>query len=404
MRRVLVLGSTGSIGAQALALLAEELRRMAVVGLSAQRSAEALLEQVRTWRPPYAALVDAAAAERVRERWPSHTRLFSGPDALLELIEAAPCEVVLNGIVGSAGLRPSVEILRAGRTLALANKESLVVAGAELMELAERHAAAIVPVDSEHSAIFQCLAGAGARADARRVRRVYLTASGGALRDLPLEEMPGVTPERALAHPNWNMGPRITIGSATLMNKALEVIEAHHLFGLRAEQIEVLLHRQSIVHSMVEFVDGSLLAQMGPPDMRAPIHYALHWPERTPSALVGFEPRLFQQLTFAPADAQRYPALELGFACVRRGGISGAVLNAADEVAVEAFLQRSIDFDAIQRLNRHVLDALCPAGAAPERGGIEAGLRADARARQLARQWIERSDHSPQASTPAWTS
>jgi 1-deoxy-D-xylulose-5-phosphate reductoisomerase len=415
---VLVLGSTGSIGVQALSLLAEEPARLRVAGLAAQRSAEKLLEQVVAWRPPFAALVDPEAAERVRARWPRHTHLFSGAEAVLELVAAAEFDVALNGIVGSAGLRSSVGVLRRGRTLALANKESLVVAGTELIELARERRAAIVPVDSEHSALFQCVQSHASRdgcavGAAARVRRIYLTASGGALRDVPREQLAGVTPEQALAHPNWSMGPRITIGSATLMNKALEVIEAHHLFGLCAEQIEVVLHRQSLVHSMVEFVDGSVLAQLGPPDMRGPIHYALNWPERVPNRLVGFELNLFQALTFEAADHQRYPALALGYECVRRGGTSGAVLNAADEVAVEAFLERRIGFADIQALNQQALDELAPtapAGAThpPSATGVEAGLAADARARAYARRWIERRSSESQtarsSATTPWIS
>jgi 1-deoxy-D-xylulose-5-phosphate reductoisomerase len=243
------------------------------------------------------------------------------------------------------------------------------------MELARRTGAAILPVDSEHSAIFQCLRGESLE----RVRAVHLTASGGPFRDLSVHALSEVTPEMALRHPNWDMGPRITIGSATLMNKALEVIEAHHLFGLSPERIRVVIHRQSIVHSMVELVDGSVLAQLGPPDMRGPIHYALHHPDRAPSGLRGFDARLFRELTFEPVDPELFPALELGFEAVRQGGDAGAVLNAADEVAVQAFLERRIGFQDIARVNRTVLE---------KRPGldhsVEALLQADARARRAA--------------------
>jgi 1-deoxy-D-xylulose-5-phosphate reductoisomerase len=387
MTRVLILGSTGSIGTQALELVRASGGCLRVAGLSALRSADELLAQVLEFRPAAAALVEPEAAARVRERWPADVRLYTGPEAVLELIASTEFDVALHGVVGAAGLRPSVEILRRGKTLALANKESLVVAGAELLELSRRHAAPILPVDSEHCAIFQCLSAdspVGAPPSAARVRRIYLTASGGALRDLPIAELAAVTPEQALRHPNWDMGRRITIGSATLMNKALEVIEAHHLFGLAPEQIEVVLHRQSIVHSLVEFIDGSVLAQLGPPDMRGPIHYALHWPARVAAPLQGFDFDLYRQLTFECADPERYPALQLGYECVRRGGTSGAVLNAADEVAVQSFLERRIGFADIQRLNQHVLR-----DHATRAGGVEDGLRADAEARAAAATWIE---------------
>lgn len=388
MRSLLLLGSTGSIGTQALDVVraapaASAASGWSVCGLAANASWEALLEQVREFRPPFVALTDPAAAEALRPRLPAATKLFAGPDALAELARVAEYDVALHGVVGAAGLAASVVVLERGKRLALANKESLVMAGAPLMELARARGGEVVPVDSEHSAIFQCLRGE--RLD--RVRRVVLTASGGPFRQTAVEELDRVTPEMALKHPNWSMGRRITIGSATLMNKALEVIELHHLFGLGRDRIDVVIHPQSIVHSLVEFVDGSVIAQMGPPDMRAPIHYALHHPDRAPAKLRGFDVELFRRLDFEPVDARRFPALELGYRCVDLGGDAGSVLNAADEVGVEAFLRRAIPFPAITRLNARVLDQRDT--RARGGGGFDDLFAADAFARAATRAAIQ---------------
>jgi len=380
MKTLLLLGSTGSIGRQTLDLVREAPGDFRVAGLSARSSWEALLEQAREFRPRLVALEDEEAAERLRAHLPDGVGLRRGATAAEELIAELDYDQAVHGITGAAGVRPTQRILERGKSLALANKESLVVAGEPLMALARERGAALIPVDSEHCAIFQCL---GSESVAR-VRRILLTASGGAFRDLPLAELERATPESATRHPNWSMGPRITVGSATLMNKALEVIETHHLFGLEAERIEVVLHRQSIVHSLVEFVDGSVLAQMGPPDMRGPIHFALHWPERRPSRLSGFDLRSFRSLTFEAVDPERFPSLELGYRCVREGGDAGAVLNAADEEAVQAFRGGRIGFQDIARVNRSVLDRRPGLG-----GSVDALLEADRRARTLARAEIE---------------
>lgn len=376
MKNLLILGSTGSIGTQTLDLVRESGGRLRPVGLAAARQGELLLAQALEFRPAFLALADPVQAEALRPRLPPGTTLFSGPEAALELIAAARYDLCVHGMVGAAGLAPSEAVLAQGRDLALANKESLVLAGDELIELARRTGARLLPVDSEHAALFQCLGGL----DARGVRRLILTASGGPLRDRDPSELASVTPEQALAHPNWRMGPRITVGSATLMNKALEVIEAHHLFGVSPEQIEVVIHRQSVVHSLVEFVDGSVLAQMGPPDMRQPIHAALYHPERVPNRLRGFDLGLFRNLTFEAPDPRLFPALELGFRCVREGGDSGAVLNAADEIAVAAFLAGRLPFPEIARIDRQVLERPRPA----PQPGLQARLASDAAARQVA--------------------
>ena len=379
MQSLLLLGSTGSIGRQTLDLLRAHPGRQRVVGLAAHASWQDLRVQAAEFTPRFVALTDAEAAERLAPHLPRGTELFAGPDALERIAREAEYDVALNGVVGAAGLAPSVAVLERGRRLALANKESLVIAGAKLVELARERGGSIVPVDSEHCAIFQCLRGE----DVGRVRRILLTASGGPFRGWTREQIERATPEEALRHPNWRMGPRITVGSATLMNKALEVIEVHHLFGLERERIEVVIHPQSIVHSLVEFVDGSVIAQMGPPDMRGPIHYALHHPDRAPADLKGFDLELFRSLTFEAPDPERFPALGLGYRCVELGSDSGCVLNAADEVAVAAFLRREIAFPDLARIAREVLE---------RRPGLDRDVaelvRADARARELARDRI----------------
>lgn len=380
-KRVLVLGSTGSIGSQTLQLVRDDRSGLSVAGLAARGSWETVLEQVEEFAPPLVSLEDPAAADALRPHLPPGTALLAGPEATLELIAAADFDVAIHGIVGAAGLAPTTAVLRRGKALGLANKESLVIAGELVMALAAEHGAPIVPVDSEHSAVFQCLRGE--RLD--RVRRVHLTASGGPLRTASAAEIAAASPERALAHPNWDMGPRVTIGSATLMNKALEVIELHHLFGLEAERIHVVVHPQSVVHSMVEFVDGSVMAQCGPPDMRGPIHHALHHPDRGEARLAGFDFDLFRTLTFEEPDRERFPALDLGFRCVAEGGTAGAVLNAADEVAVEAFLAGALSLPGIPALCRAALDARHADARARDGHSLEGLVRADAWARDHVR-------------------
>ncbi len=390
-KRLLVLGSSGSIGTQTLDLVRED-GDLQVAGLAASRSWELVRDQAREHRVPYVAMADEEAAERLAPELPPGTTLLRGANCLAELVAATDFDVCVHGVVGAAGLPASVAVLERGRTLALANKESLVLAGAELMALSERHGAEIVPVDSEHSAVFQCLRGE--RID--RVRKVWLTASGGPFRTTPWDEMRSASPEKALAHPTWDMGKRISIGSATLLNKALEVIELHHLFGLDADRIGVAVHPESVVHSMVEFVDGSVVAQVGPPDMRGPIHFALHHPDRAPSKLPGFDFRTFAKLTFEEPDLERFPTLGLGFDCVRQGEDAGCVLNAADEVAVAAYLAGELSFEGISQVHRAVL-----AQRPGLHGSIDALLRADARARELATSEIERLGASQTTSPTA---
>jgi len=375
MQSLLVLGSTGSIGTQTLDVVRASAGALAVSGLAAGRAHARLAEQVREFRPRWVALRDPSAARELAGELLPGTTLFSGEQALAQIAAHCEYDTAVHGIVGAAGLAPSVEVIRRGKKLALANKESLVMAGALLMPLAQRHGASIVPVDSEHSAIHQCLRGERIES----VRRVILTASGGPFRQHTQAELERATPAAALQHPNWTMGPRITIGSATLMNKALEVIELAHLFGLDAARIEVAIHPQSIVHSLVEFIDGSVVAQLGLPDMRVPIHYAIHHPERAPSQLPGFDWQRFAKLEFSSPDSARFPALRMGYEALERGGSAGAVLNAADEVAVEAFLAGRIGFLQMAQVQQAALETLeLPAKT------IEDILRADQCAREFA--------------------
>lgn len=374
-RRIAILGSTGSIGTSALALVAERRARFDVVLLAARSSERTLLAQAEQFRPAAACLV---AGDARPAGLSGSIAWHVGTEGLLAALDQTQPDLVLNGITGAAGLPASEWTLRHGRTLALANKESLVMAGPYLMELAREQRATILPVDSEHCAIFQCLQGQRAGG----VRRIWLTGSGGPFRERPLGTFASVTPAEALRHPTWRMGPRITVGSATMMNKAFEVLEAHWLFGLAPEQIEVVLHPQSVVHSMVEFVDGTMLAQLGVPDMRVPILYCLSWPERTEFAFTPFDPRTTSSLTFAPVDPARYPAVPLAYEVLQRGGDTGAVLNAADEVLTARFLAGEVPFPAIVGTVADVVRAHRPQPV----HRLDDVLRADRQARSAAEQ------------------
>jgi 1-deoxy-D-xylulose-5-phosphate reductoisomerase len=382
VKPILVLGSTGSIGTQTLDLVSDPASGLRVAGLAANSSWELLRDQAAQTGAPFLALSDPAAADALRPHLSPGTTLFSGPEAQLELIAAAEYDVAVHGVMGRAGLEASFALCKAGKTLALANKESLVIAGDLLIDTIAEHGGRLIPVDSEHSAIEQCLRGE----DLACIRKVLLTASGGPFRETSLADMENAPQEKALAHPTWDMGPRITIGSATLINKAFEIIELHHLFGLDRDRMEVVVHPQSLVHSMVEFVDGSVIAQMGPPDMRGTIHYALHHPDRQPSKLAGFDLQQFSRLTFEAPDFERFPSLELGFRCVEEGGTSGCCLNAADEVAVEAYLAGDIPFGDIVRISQKVLDER-PTNK-PDPGTLSEVLEADRWARSLAEEIV----------------
>ena len=350
--RVAVLGSTGSIGTSTLDVIASSGGRLSAHLLAAHRSVGPLLEQARACRPRWVVVVDPAAAAGIGAgALPAGTSLAVGPEALDDLVQAPEVDRVVSAIVGAAGLRSTWAALEAGKTVALANKETLVMAGPLAMRLAERTGGAIVPVDSEHSAIHQALRCG----DTSEVLRIVLTASGGPFRTRPRETLAQATPAEALRHPTWSMGPKITIDSATMMNKALELIEARWLFGLPAAKLAVLVHPQSIVHSMVEFVDGSVIAQLSPPDMRLPIQYALCHPRREHCPTRRFDFTRPLTLEFEPPDPERFPAVRLGHEAADRGGTCGAVLNAANEQAVGGFLDGRLRFTDIADVCARVL-------------------------------------------------
>lgn len=351
-QRVAVLGSTGSIGKQTLAIIGLHSGLFEPVVLTANRNWERLAEQARQTGPDSVIIADKRFYARLKDALADlPVKVYAGQEAIDQIVAENNVDVVVNALVGYAGLVPTVRAVEAGKKTALANKESLVVGGELVMRLVHENQAPLLPVDSEHSAILQCLAGEHSSAE-----RIILTASGGALRDYPNDALDGVTPHQALAHPNWNMGAKITIDSSTLVNKGFEVIEAHWMFGLPIDKIDVLIHPQSIIHSMVEFADGAIKAQMGAPDMRVAIQYALSFPRRLP----GNFPRLSfsecRELTFAEVDHTRYPALGIARECLARGGTSGCTLNAANEVAVEAFLDGRIGFTDIVRVIRGTLE------------------------------------------------
>ena len=363
MKKIVLLGSTGSIGANALQLAADFPDRFQVVGLTAGSNNDKLLAQIRRFRPRSAALADEAAADRLRRQCRSRPDLrglkieiLSGMDGLVRVATLDEADIVVSAIVGSAGLVPTLEAIRAKKTIALANKEPLVMAGPIVQQEARRQGVAILPVDSEHSAIFQSMAGQR-RSD---VRRLILTASGGPLIDLPLAKRRTIKPAQALKHPTWRMGTKITIDSATLMNKGLEVIEARWLFDIPPDRIDVVIHRQSIVHSMVEFLDGSVIAQMGVPDMRGPLAYALNYPERLPLRLPALDLTRVKTLTFEPPDLKKFPCLGYAYEAIKAGGSLPSVLNAANEVAVQAFLSGRIGFLEIARTIRKTMDEHVP--------------------------------------------
>jgi 1-deoxy-D-xylulose-5-phosphate reductoisomerase len=379
-RRVAILGSTGSIGCNALRVIEAWSEEFEVVALSAHQQLDALVEQARRFRPAKIIATDAEYASRYD--WPKDlpVEIETGPDALQEIASSDDVDVVLAAIVGSAGMRSTLAAIEAGKRVALANKETLVVAGHLAMETAARTGAEILPVDSEHSAIFQALQG-GQRQD---LKQIILTASGGPFRTLSAEAMLKVTVDQALAHPTWEMGRKITIDSATMMNKALEIIEARWLFDLSADEIEVVVHPQSIVHSMVEFRDGAVVAQLSPPDMKLPIQYALSYPERSPGPAATMDWAQACTLQFEPPDHERFPALKLGLEVAHRGGTAGVVLNAANEVAVEKFLNRQIAFHQIVAGCRSVLDQ----HHFESRPSLETLMKLDGWARQEMEKWI----------------
>ncbi|MGI8706226.1 MAG: 1-deoxy-D-xylulose-5-phosphate reductoisomerase [Sphingomicrobium sp.] len=353
-RRISILGATGSIGRSTLDLVERSPERFEVVALTAQTNVEALADAARRTGAKLAVIADSSRFGELRDKLGGSTcKAASGADGLFEAA-AGDADWVMAAIVGCAGLVPTMAAIEAGKTVALANKEALVTAGSLMTDAAERSGAVLLPVDSEHNAIFQCLAGSR-RED---VSRLVLTASGGPFHESSLEQMRSATPAQAIAHPRWSMGAKISVDSATLMNKGLELIEAHHLFGLESSRIDIVVHPQSVVHSLVEFVDGSLLAQLGTADMRIPIAYALAWPERMETPAERLSLTDIGRLDFQAPDPHRFPALRLARGALERGGGAAVVLNAANEVAVEAFLEGRIGFCDISRLVEQALDKI----------------------------------------------
>src|ERR1700736_3788318 len=350
-KRVVVLGATGSIGDSALKVAHDIPDRMEIVGLAANSNAEKLAAAANKTRAKAGCLVDESKIDILRGALEYKPQIFSGEKGLCEIASMADADMVLIAIVGTGGLRPALAAIAAGKDLAVASKEILVMAGEIVMRDARAKGVHVLPVDSEHNAIFQCLDGR-----ASEVRRIILTASGGPFRETPAKELVDVTPERALKHPTWNMGPKITIDSATLFNKGLEMIEAHWLFGVEMKRVEVVIHPQSIVHSMVEFADGSVLAQLSHSDMCFPIQYAVTWPERVPNSLPPLDFGKLRQLEFATPRYDDFPALNLARRAGETGGTLPAVMNAANEIAVAAFLDRQVRFPQIWRMVEEVMN------------------------------------------------
>ncbi len=388
-RQVAVLGATGSIGASALDVIARHPGQMQASILAAGRDVDGLLRLCVRHRPRHAAIADPALYPALRDGLCDAglpTEAHAGAEAIDELAAGSDCDTVVAAIVGAAGLSSTLAAARAGKRLLLANKESLVLAGELLTREAARAGSEIIPIDSEHNAIFQCLRSRDASVEGAGVRRIILTASGGPFRGRSRTELEAVTPAQAVAHPKWSMGPKISVDSATLMNKGLEVIEAHHLFNVPGERIDVLVHPQSLVHSLVEFIDGSTLAQLGLPDMRTTLAVGLGWPRRIESGVSGLDLLTQGRLDFEAPDLDAFPCLGLAWRAMEAGGTAPAVLNAANEVAVSSFLQGRIGFLSIPALVDHALSTLPCARA----DTLETLLAADAQARQVTEDAIAR--------------
>ena len=352
MKNVVILGSTGSIGKNALDVIRNLRHKYKVVGLSANSRWELLAKQVEEFKPKSVSLADGRWIKELKNKLPQNSvQILTGTDSVKEMVSRDDVDIVISAIVGAAGLPAAIEVIKNGKTLALANKEALVMAGGLIVSMAKKKGVNILPVDSEHSAIFQALKAG----HPNEVKKVIITASGGPFRDYPKEKLSEVTKEEALNHPTWQMGQKITIDSATLMNKALEIIEAKWLFNLDSTQIDVIIHPESIVHSLVEFCDGSVIAQMGLPDMKVPIQYALTYPYRENGNVESLDLAKLGSLNFRKPDMDKFPALRLGYEVVEKGGTMGATLNAANEIAVQAFLDRKIKFTDITKTVEHVM-------------------------------------------------
>ncbi|MBR2607036.1 MAG: 1-deoxy-D-xylulose-5-phosphate reductoisomerase [Bacteroidaceae bacterium] len=346
-RVIAVLGSTGSIGTQTLQVVEEHPECFEVYALTANERVEGLIEQARKFLPEAVVIANEEKYEQLKEALQDlPIKVYAGYESVCQIVQSQPIDIVVTALVGFAGLRPTIEAIKAGKAIALANKETMVVAGELINELAIKHQVPILPVDSEHSAIFQCLAGESDN----KIEKIILTASGGPFRTFSKEQLESVTKEQALKHPNWSMGAKITIDSASMMNKGLEVIEARWLFGVKPEEIEVVVHPQSVIHSMVQFADGAVKAQLGTPDMRLPIMYALSYPTRLPSSFERLNFTTMKELTFEQPDTERFPNLQLAYHALTMGGNMPCVLNAANEECVSAFLKDKIKFTEMSRL------------------------------------------------------
>lgn len=383
MEQLTILGSTGSIGISTLDVVARHPDRFSVFALTAHHQVELMAQQILKYQPQFAVMRDPDAAQRLQQRLSAadcRTRILAGADDLRSVAEASEVDVVVAAIVGAAGLLPTLAAITAGKKVLLANKESLVMAGALMMSRVQLSGARLLPVDSEHNAIFQCLPPDFESLAAAGVRRLLLTGSGGPFRDAPLDTLYTVTPQQACAHPNWSMGQKISVDSATMMNKGLEFIEACWLFDAEPSAIKVVIHPQSIIHSMVEYVDGSVIAQMGQPDMRTPIAHCLGWPGRLASPVESLDFWTLGTLEFTEPDTQRFACLQLAMDAMRAGGTAPAALNAANEVAVERFLQGCIRFPDIAA----IVDAVMQSWKNGEPDSLETVLNADRVARELA--------------------
>jgi 1-deoxy-D-xylulose-5-phosphate reductoisomerase len=388
VKRITILGATGSIGQSTLDIVALHPDRYEIFALTANTSNRKMESVCRRFKPRFAVMGDARSARQLQQALADlPTEVLTGESGLAEVAADADVDIVVAAIVGAAGLIPTLAAVRAGKRILLANKESLVMAGALFMDEVRQHGAELLPVDSEHNAIFQCLPNGSIEhgIEGKGVCKVILTGSGGPFRDSNIEDLDDVTPEQACAHPNWDMGPKISIDSATMMNKGLEMIEACWLFSVDHSDVEILLHRQSIVHSMVSYVDGSVIAQMGNPDMRTPIANALSWPDRIESGVASLNLLQAGQLDFTLADEVRYPCLALAREAWQQGGSSMTTLNAANEIVVENFLKRNIKFTEIAKLITEVMEQTTSRPV----DELQVILEADFRARELTRQLVE---------------
>ena len=378
--RISILGSTGSIGKSTLNVIRQHPEVFKLIALGANSNVEEMIQQALEFQPKYVAMASETAAEQVRKELPDHIKVFAGEEGIQEIAGLDEVTYVVSAIVGSQGLPPTLTAIRAGKTIGLANKETLVTAGHLVMKEAEKYQVSIIPIDSEHSAIFQCLNGE----NKKEVSRLILTGSGGSFRDWTRDQLSEATVEQALNHPNFAMGPKITIDSATMMNKGLEVIEAHWLFGFPYDQIDVVIHPQQIIHSMVEFCDGSIMAQMGIPDMQTPIQYALTYPNRLTLEEVKLDFSKLARLEFRELDFERYPSVRLAYEAGRQGGTYPTVLNAANEEAVASFLRKQIKFMEIETFVQEALDRHQPVSTP----SLEEIQLADQWARELVKKYV----------------